>query len=408
MGKTCSLCFTLEVLNGYFFFSYLTIKCRDSQCIHEEEPSSRRGVEEHTGLKRMGKTGIVYSQRYLLHKTGEDHPESPARLRSIMRGIDRSHILEDERCVLIEPRAASLGELSQVHSSKYVEMIREFCRRGGGLLDEETGTTVSPESFETARLAAGGAIQAAQMVMRGELRNAFVISRPPGHHACRDVASGFCIFNNVALAAKSLMDVFSLKRILIFDLDAHHGDGTQRIFYDTDKVLYISLHEDPSEFPGTGFIHEVGEGKGLGYTVNIPLPFGTTDSAYWKAIKSIVMPIIRQYRPEFILISAGFDGYFRDSLSELSLSAYIYLSIFQVMMDFAHLFCEDRIVAVLEGGYYLRFLKKMIPAIISRMAGLESKIRDDRPFLSLEVQKMAEKIIKEVEETHSKFWKLRA
>ena len=356
----------------------------------------------------MGKTGIVYSQRYLLHKTGEDHPESPARLRSIMRGIDRSHILEDERCVLIEPRAASLGELSQVHSSKYVEMIREFCRRGGGLLDEETGTTVSPESFETARLAAGGAIQAAQMVMRGELRNAFVISRPPGHHACRDVASGFCIFNNVALAAKSLMDVFSLKRILIFDLDAHHGDGTQRIFYDTDKVLYISLHEDPSEFPGTGFIHEVGEGKGLGYTVNIPLPFGTTDSAYWKAIKSIVMPIIRQYRPEFILISAGFDGYFRDSLSELSLSAYIYLSIFQVMMDFAHLFCEDRIVAVLEGGYYLRFLKKMIPAIIARMAGLESKIRDDRPFLSLEVQKMAEKIIKEVEETHSKFWKLRA
>jgi len=354
----------------------------------------------------MEKTGIIFSQGYLLHRTGDSHPESPARLKAIMRGIKRSRLLEGERCVLIEPRIASLDELKTVHSSRYIRMIKEFCRRGGRLLDEETGTVVSPESFAVARLAAGGAIKAVDMVMKGKLRNAFVISRPPGHHASRDHASGFCIFNNVALAAKHLIDEFLLKRILILDVDAHHGDGTQEIFYDTDEVLYISLHEDPSEFPESGFIHEVGKGKGTGYTVNIPLPFGTSDSAYWKAVKSIVIPIIRRYSPRFILVSAGFDGYFRDALSELSLSAYIYLKVFQVMIDSAHIFSRDKLVAILEGGYRSRFLRNIIPAIISRMAGVEAKIRDDRPPFNMEAQKMAEKVIEEVRETQSRFWKL--
>ena len=354
----------------------------------------------------MEKTGIIFSQGYLLHRTGEGHPESPARLRAIMRGIKRSRLLESERCVLIEPRIASLDELKTVHSSRYINMIREFCRRGGGLLDEKTGTVVSPESFTVARLAAGGAIKAVDMVMKGELKNAFVISRPPGHHASRAHASGLCIFNNIALAAKHLIDRFSLNRILILDIDAHHGNGTQEIFYDTDEVLYISLHEDPSEFPESGFIHEVGKGEGMGYTVNIPLPFGTTDSAYWKAVKSIVMPIIRQYRPLFILVSAGFDGYFRDTLSELSLSAYIYPKIFQAIMNSAHIISRDRLVAVLEGGYRTRFLRNIIPVIISRMAGGEAKIRDNRPFFNMEAHRMAEKIIEEVKETQLRFWEL--
>jgi len=354
----------------------------------------------------MSRTGIIYSQRHLLHKTGDGHPDSPTRLRAAMHGIREAGLLENERCILIEPRAASLDELRLVHSSSYISMIREFCKRGGGNLEEETGTVASPESFAVARLAAGGAIQAVQMVMTGELRNAFVVSRPPGHHASRAHASGFCIFNNVALAANYLIDAFSLERVLILDVDAHHGNGTQRIFYDTDKVLYISLHEDPSEFPGEGFIHEVGEGKGLGYTVNIPLPFGTADSAYWKAIKSIVMPIIRQYKPEFILVSAGFDGYFRDNIGDLSLSAYIYPAVFQAMMNLAHIFSKDRVVAVLEGGYRSRFMRRIIPRIVSLMAGVEIRIRDDRPPFNVEVHKMAEKIIEEVKETHSRFWML--
>ena len=357
-------------------------------------------------MRRMGKTGIVYSKRYLLHKTGDDHPESPKRLKYAMRGIEKARLLENERCILIEPRAASLDELQLVHSPKYIHMIEEFCMKGGGLLEKKTETVVSPESFAVACLAAGGAIKAARMVMERKLRNVFVISRPPGHHARSDHAFGFCIFNNVALAAKYLIEKFSLKRILIFDLDAHHGDGTQKIFYDTDEVLYISLHEDPSEFPEAGFIYEVGRGKGLGYTVNIPLPFRTTDPAYWKAIKSIAVPIIKQYKPEFILVSAGFDGYFRDNIGELSLSAYIYPKIFQAMMDLAHILSEDRLVAILEGGYNPRFLRKIIPVIVSRMAGVEARIRDERPFFDIEAQRMAEKIIEEVRETHSRFWAL--
>jgi len=354
----------------------------------------------------MGKTGIIYSPKFLLHKTGEDHPESPMRLRAAMQGIKQAGLLENERCILIEPQAASMGDLQRVHSPKYINMIKEFCEKGGGLLEEETGTILSEESFAVACLAAGGAIQAVRMVMTGELKNAFVISRPPGHHASPTEASGLCIFNNVAIAAKYLLDEFSLKRILILDVDAHHGDGTQEIFYDTDEVLYISLHEDPSEFPKTGFIHEIGEGRGRGYTVNIPLLFGTTDPAYWKAIKSVVMPIISEYRPEFILISAGFDGYFRDRVGELSLSAYIYPRIFQVIMDLAHLFSRDRLVAVLEGGYRFIFLRRIIPAVISRMAGIEIKIRDERPPFDVWIQKIAEKIIEEVRETHSRFWTL--
>ena len=354
----------------------------------------------------MDKTGIIYSQRYLLHKTGKGHPESPRRLKAAMRGIEESRLLEDERCILIEPQAASPSDLQLVHSSCYIRMIKELCKKGGGTLDDETETVVSRESFTVACLAAGGAIKAVRLVMEGTLRNAFVLSRPPGHHAISNHAFGFCIFNNVALAAKHLIDKFLLKRILILDLDAHHGNGTQEIFYDTDKVLYISLHEDPSEFPRSGFIHEVGEGKGLGYTVNVPLPFGTTDPTYWKTIKAIVMPIIQQYRPEFILVSAGFDGYFRDNIGELSLSAHIYPKVFQAVINLAHAFSRDRMVSVLEGGYHYRFMRKIIPRIISLMAGVEAKIRDVRPPFNMEAHKMTEKIIEEIKETHSRFWTL--
>jgi len=354
----------------------------------------------------MKKTGIIYSRRFLLHKTGEGHPESPRRLRAIMHGIKTSRLLDDERFILIEPQSATLETLQLVHPPEFINRIREFCRRGGGIFEEETETVLSLESFEVARLAAGGALKAVEMVMNGKIKNAFVASRPPGHHASSTHTFGFCVFNNIALAAKYLVENFSLSRILILDIDSHSGDGTQSIFYDTDKILYIGLHEDPSEFPRAGFLDEVGEDEGLGYTVNIPLPFGTTDSAYWKAMKSIVMPIAMQYKPEFILISAGFDGYFRDLIGNLYLSAYIFLRIFQVMLNFAHLFSRDRIVAILEGGYRSNFLRRIVPAIIARMAGIDAEIRDDRPFFNVEAQKKAEKVIEEVKEMHSRFWKL--
>ncbi|MCW4020475.1 MAG: histone deacetylase [Candidatus Bathyarchaeota archaeon] len=354
----------------------------------------------------MKKTVIVYSPRYLDHNPGPSHPESPRRLQAIMEGIRKDGLLENESFSLVEPSPACLGDLELVHRSEYIRFAERFSESGGGILDEETETIASPESFEVARLAAGGAMEAVEKVMTEEFRNAFVLARPPGHHAGPGYAFGFCIFNNVALAAEHLFRRFGLERVLILDIDVHHGNGTQEIFYGTDRVLYISLHEDPSEFPGTGFISETGEGEGSGYTVNVPLPFETGDSAYWKAIKSVVAPIVRQYRPQFFLVSAGFDGYYRDRVGELSLSAYIYPRVFQSILDLAHQVCEDRLVAVLEGGYRLRFLKKTVPAIIAQMAGLNARIRDRRPSLNLSARKEAENAIDEVRKIQSSFWML--
>jgi len=324
-------------------------------------------------------------------------------LKAIIEELERSGILKEESCLMIEPEQASIENLELVHRSDYIEMVREVCESGGGVLDLGD-TQVSRDSFDVARLAVGGALKAVDKVMNEECKNAFAFLRPPGHHAGPYYAMGFCIFNNVALAGAYLLRHFGLARILILDIDAHHGNGTQEIFYDTDRVLYISLHQDPRGFPGTGFIDEVGKDKGLGYTVNIPFPLQTGDSAYWRAIKEIVIPIVSQYKPQFVLVSAGFDGYHGDTVAGLSLSAFIYPRAFGVILDLAHRFCHDRVVAVLEGGYRLSFLRKAAVSTVAQMAGLKYKIRDKRPLLNLETQRIAEQTIEDVKRTHSSFW----
>jgi len=354
----------------------------------------------------MKKTAVVFSSRYLAHNPGPNHPESPRRLETAMRGIERAGLLEAQKCSLIEPEPARLKHLELVHHPEYISHVRQLCMSGGGILDEETRTIASRESFEVARLAAGGVIEAVDKVMDGGFRNAFVLARPPGHHAGPGYGLGFCIVNNVALGAAHLVQELGLRRVLILDVDAHHGNGTQEIFYDSDEVLYISLHEDPTEFPGTGFVDEIGEEEGSGYTVNIPLPYGSGDPAYWKAFKTIVTPVLRQFGPQFILVSAGFDGYYGDTVGDLSLSAYVYLRVFQQVLDLAHDICQDRIVAVLEGGYRPRFLGKIVPAIIGKMAGLNVGIRDRRPSLDLRAQKEAERIIEDARRILSTFWTL--
>ena len=352
----------------------------------------------------MKKTAVVYSPNYLAHNTGLDCPESSLRLQAIMRGIERTALLKSRNPVLIEPRPASPDELQLVHSHEYISLVKRVSRKGGGYLDENT--TVSRESYEVARLASGGAIKAVCKVMTEEFRNAFALVRPPGHHAGARHAMGFCIFNNVALAAAYLLARFGLQRVLVFDIDAHHGNGTQETFYSTDRVLYISLHEDPSLFPRTGFMNETGMGQGSGFTVNVPFPFGTGDPSYWNAVKAIAMPIAMQYKPQFILVSAGFDGYYRDDVGELSLSAYIYPRIFRAILDLAHKLSKDRVVAVLEGGYCPSFLEKIVPGIVAQMTGLEVRVRDRRPYLDLEAQKRAERVVRRVRAVQSSFWTL--
>jgi len=347
------------------------------------------------------KTAIIYSPKFLNHLTGHGHPESPRRLHAIVDGIRQSRILEKGNYVFIGPKPASLETLGNVHDMKYIKHVKQLSKSGGGILDKETDTKVSKQSYEVARLAAGGAVEAAERVMAGEFRNAFVLARPPGHHAGSNCGIGFCVFNNVAIAADYLVRNRGLERVLILDIDSHHGNGTQEIFYSTPKVLYVSLHEDPTEFPEAGFMDETGEGRGLGFTVNIPFPFGTGDAVYWKAVRTVVLPIIRQFNPEFFLLSAGFDGHYRDAVGELSLSKQIYPMIFQIILEHAEKACKGRIVAVLEGGYCLGVLRKVVPTVIGQMAGQRMTLRERAHPLDLHVQKQAEKILKGVKRVQS-------
>jgi len=353
----------------------------------------------------MARTAVIYSDKYLDHDPGRGHPESANRLRAIMEELNRSGILETEECSLVEPKPANTEDIELVHKPDYVKLVERCAASGGGLLDMGD-TVVCPKSYETALLAAGGTIKAADLVMTGEFRNAFALVRPPGHHAGPYYALGFCLFNNVAIAAAHLIRHFGLERVLILDIDAHHGNGTQEIFYDTYKVLYASPHQDPRGFPGTGFVDEVGEGEGLGYTVNVPLPFRVDDHIYLSAFNHIVVPIIQQYKPQFILASAGFDGHYTDPVASLSLSAFGCLKPFEKALNLASQLCGGKFVAVLEGGYSLKFLGKMVTAAVARMAGIPYKIRDRKPVATLEVQKWAEKAIEEAKGVQSSFWHL--
>ncbi|MFQ5999871.1 MAG: histone deacetylase [Candidatus Bathyarchaeia archaeon] len=353
----------------------------------------------------MKKTAVIFTQKYMDHDSGVEHPESPARLRVIMKELSKSGLLKTGKCSLVEPEPASVKEVELIHESDHIQLVKRVCASGGGLLDLDD-TVVSPESFEVALLAVGGAMKAVDLVMAGKFQNAFALVRPPGHHAGSYYALGFCIFNNTAIATTHLLRNFNLKRILILDIDAHHGNGTQEIFYDNDKVLYISLHQDPTEFPGTGFADEVGEGKGLGYTVNIPFPFRINDQIYLKAFNQTVIPIIRQYKPQFIVVSTGFDGHYTDPVASLSLSALSYVEIFGKVLELASKFCMGKLVAILEGGYSLSFIGRMVVAVIARMAGVAYPIKDERLVASPEIKKRAEKMIEEVKSIQSSFWDL--
>ena len=358
------------------------------------------------GNKKMTQTAVIYSPKYLRHKTGPEHPEVPSRLRVIMRELKKSGILDSENCSLVEPEPVCIADLERVHSRKYINGISKFCSYGGGLLDKED-TVVCRESYDVALLAAGAAVQAADLVMSGGCRNAFAFVRPPGHHAGPDYPMGFCVFNNVAVAASRLIENFGLERVLILDLDAHHGNGTQDIFYKCNKVLYVSLHEDPIEFPLTGFADEVGDANGLGCTVNVPVPYGADDKIYLKAFNEIAAPIIDQYTPQFILVSTGFDNHYADPIGNLYISNLSYTKIFDHVLEFASQYCQGKLAAVLEGGYSLRFLGKMACSVTAQMANFSYTFKDKPHYADPKIKRRAEQMLTQAKKTQSEFWNLK-
>lgn len=292
-------------------------------------------------------TAYLYSPVFLEHEES-GHPESPERLREIMRVLKETGVLP--RLTALDPIPATDEQIEAVHSPELIAQIQSIVSRGGGHLDYETYTNA--RSLDAAKLAAGAAVRAVDAVIANEVDNAFALVRPPGHHATRNRAMGFCLFNNIAIAAQHALDAHHLERVLIVDYDVHHGNGTQDIFYRTPRVLYFSTHQYPF-YPGTGDWREIGEGDGIGYTVNVPLPPGVGDDGYQRIFDDFLFPLAERYRPEFVLASVGFDAHWCDPLAMENLSIAGYAALARMLTAIARENCAGRIVFALEGGYDL-------------------------------------------------------
>jgi acetoin utilization deacetylase AcuC-like enzyme len=355
----------------------------------------------------MAKTAIIYTDKYLQHNPGRRHPESPERLMVIMQELKTKGFFDKGYCSLMEPEKASMEDLALVHETDYITLVENYCRAGGGVLDLGD-TVVSRESFEVAKYAVGGSLKAVNLVNEGKFTNAFALVRPPGHHAGAYYARGFCIFNNIAVATMHLIKRQGVNRVLILDIDAHHGNGTQEIFYHNAEVLYVGLHQDPTGFPGTGFADEVGEGEGEGYTVNIPFPFRIGDEICLEAFDQIVVPIAEQYKSQFLLVSAGLDMHYTDPVASLSLTIQGYATLFERILKIASKLCNLKIAAILEGGYSLSALGKIAGAIIAKMSETSYTFESEKaPKPTERALRRAKATIEKVKKTQSRFWNLK-
>jgi len=341
------------------------------------------------------KVGYVYDPVYLKHDTGQ-HVENARRLEAIISHLEQTGL--KQQLTLIKPRAASIEELSLVHQEQHISHIRDMAQRGGGWLDPDT--VMSPDSYEAALYAAGGVIRATEMVMGGEVNSAFALVRPPGHHATSRRAMGFCLFNNVAVAARYALASYSLERIAIIDFDVHHGNGTQEAFYDNPQVMYISTHQYPF-YPGTGGVDEVGSGAARGTTVNIPLRAGCGDAEYLQVFNQIIAPIGRRFEPQFIFVSAGYDPHWADELAMMQVSTTGFAQMVKIIKQMADDLCNGRLVFTLEGGYNLDALATSIKATFGVLLG-SANIEDPlgQPTRTFEVSGM-DSLIKELREIHN-------
>ena len=300
-------------------------------------------------------TVIIYDDIYLKHDTGPNHPENSARIINTIEHLRSANCWQ--KLDIKKPRAATEAEVSAIHSTSQIEQIAEIARSGGGYLDPDT--YVSSDSYEAALNAAGAPLTAIDLIMDKKVDNAFCLVRPPGHHATPEKGMGFCLFNNVAIAAKYIQSRYSLDRIVIIDWDVHHGNGTQDAFYDDPSVMYFSMHRYPF-YPGTGAEEETGKDSGSGFTINIPLSYNIEPQEYLKFFEDILEKRIKPFNPQFILISSGFDAYRLDPISGLSLEASDYNKLTKLTQNIAKDCCDGRIVSCLEGGYHLLDLPKCI------------------------------------------------
>ncbi|MFW6058898.1 MAG: histone deacetylase family protein [Phycisphaeraceae bacterium] len=303
-------------------------------------------------------TGFIYHDRFLEHETGPTHPERPERLRAICDRLRQDHLWDELTHLPFSPAARKW--IARLHSPHYIDRVFAACEAQHHYIDTPD-SPISRHSAEIAQLAVGGVLAAVDAVHAQYVHNAFCAVRPPGHHAERDRSMGFCLFNNIAIAAEYLIAHHGYERIAIVDFDVHHGNGTQHLFEDRADVLFISLHEHPSHlYPGTGYVHERGTSAGEDHTLNLPLDPHDGDERYRHVFQAQVLPRLREFAPQFLLLSAGFDAAAEDPLAHMNVSPQGFEWMTRQLKETAESLCNGRLVSALEGGYHLRALAESV------------------------------------------------
>jgi len=338
--------------------------------------------------------GIVRDEIFLEHITDDYHPENPNRLKYIYAMLNS---IDKDGVIYAAPRVATHEEIALIHDPAYISSIAATDGKMQRRLDPDTVT--SPKSYEAACLAAGGVLQLADMLFAGEIQNGFALVRPPGHHAERNKAMGFCLFNNIAIGARYLEKKYGLKRIAIVDYDLHHGNGTQHSFYEDSSILYFSTHQYPY-YPGTGWYNETGEGNGKGYTINIPLSYGMGDDDYEYAFREVLIPITEQYKPEAVLVSAGFDSYYNDPLGGMAVTEGGFATMTRILTEIADKHCNGKVLCSLEGGYDLNGLTTSVKAVTMELKGTPMYTPDKQINPSNEIKE----IVGKVKQVLKSFW----
>jgi len=337
----------------------------------------------------MKKTGFIYDESYFWHDNGSgalhlasggwiqshtygEDPETKRRFKNLLDISGLTPQLES-----IAPLPATRADIERFHLPSYVDKVKELSDANGG--DAGQIAIVGRGSYEIALLSAGGAMTAVDAVMDGDVKNVYALTRPPGHHAEAQEGMGFCIFNNVAIAAKHAKEKYNLERILVLDWDVHHGNGTEQAFYEDDSTLFVSIHQDQLFPVGRGLVEHSGEGKADGYNVNIPLPAGTGNAGYMHAFESIVGPIVDEFKPELIIVSAGQDPSFFDPLARMMVTANGFYRFAEFMKNLAEKHCDGRLVLCHEGGYSAAYVPFCSLAIVEAMSEINTPVED--PFM---------------------------
>jgi acetoin utilization deacetylase AcuC-like enzyme len=352
-------------------------------------------------------TALIYDPIFLEHITPENHPEKPERLKKAMEVLRALNWLERDGLVLLAPRPATEDELAAVHDRRYIQKVKAAARRVAERQDSggrktrffATDTYISAGSYEAAIKAAGAPITAIDAIMKGEVDNAYCLVRPPGHHAVRESAMGFCLFNNVAVAARYAIDQYAFERVMIIDYDVHHGNATQEMFYSDPRVLYFSIHQAPF-YPGTGLSDERGEGAGLGTTINVPLPATTGYETYEPVFRQVMAPAADRYNPQLILVSAGFDAHWKDPLGGMYLSTAGFAKLTGIIIELAQYLCNGRLILVQEGGYDFYAMAGCVATCINLLLGDDAAVDSLGPAPTIKYRINSDVLVAELRRIH--------